>query len=45
MTEAKDMTFTLETAHAKVSEMIGAIPTALTEYRCPLCGSGGSGER
>ena len=38
MTEAKDMTFTLETAHAKVSEMIGAIPTALTEYRCPLCG-------
>ena len=38
MTEAKDMTFTLETAHAKVSEMIGAIPTTLTEYRCPLCG-------
>ena len=38
MTEAKDMTFTLETAHAKVSEMIGAIPTALTEYSCPLCG-------
>ena len=41
MTEAKgaDMTFTAETAHAKVSEMIGAIPTKLTEYRCPLCGS------
>lgn len=38
MTEAKDMTFTLETAHARVSEMIGAIPTTLTEYRCPLCG-------
>jgi xanthine dehydrogenase YagT iron-sulfur-binding subunit len=39
MTEANmDMTFTLETAHAKVSEMIGAIPAKLTEYRCPLCG-------
>ncbi len=38
MTGEKDMTFTLETAHAKVSEMIGAIPTTLTEYRCPLCG-------
>lgn len=33
-----DMTFTLETASEKVSEMIGAIPTTLTEFRCPLCG-------
>lgn len=38
--EAKgtNMTYTLETAHEKVSEMIGAIPATLTEYRCPLCG-------
>ncbi|MDR0446135.1 MAG: (2Fe-2S)-binding protein [Oscillospiraceae bacterium] len=32
-----NMTLTLDAAHAKVSEMIGAIPTALTEYRCTLC--------
>ena len=38
MTEAKaDLAFTLEEATAKISDLIGAIPAVLTEYRCPLC--------
>jgi xanthine dehydrogenase YagT iron-sulfur-binding subunit len=32
------MTLTLDAAHERVSAMIGAIPAALTEYRCTLCG-------
>ena len=39
MSEAKaDLAFTLEEATAKISDLIGAIPAVLTEYRCPLCG-------
>jgi xanthine dehydrogenase YagT iron-sulfur-binding subunit len=36
--ESEQVTYTLDTAHQKASDMVKSIPANLTEYRCPLCG-------